>query len=143
MTKRFVVLAVSGLVTAIGMSACGKRTEMTLNLVGHSSTSSSSLSRLVSAGDQISIREQLTRDGQPYGSDNGRCIADTNATAICTRTLNLPGGTVVLQGRVKVSAPASSLHVGEGTGKYLRTSGFAEVATSQGNETRLAVHLKS
>lgn len=137
--KRFAVLALSGL-AAVGVSACGNKTQP-LTLVGHS-TGSSSLTGPVSTGDQIKISEQLTRNGQPYGTDSGGCIADTQRTAYCSVTLKLPGGTVDLNGHANLTSKTNMLTVGQGTGKYLRTSGFAQVANTQANDTQLTVHLE-
>lgn len=139
--KRFAVLAISGFVTVIGTSGCGGDKTQMLNLVGRSA-GNTSLNGTASAGDRISISEQLTRNGQPYGTDRGICTANTETTANCAVTLMLPGGTVVVQGPVNLSAKKSTLAVSEGTGKYLETSGVADVDNSQGNETRLTLHLK-
>jgi hypothetical protein len=139
--SRFVVLAVSGSMAAIGISACAKKAEPTLHLLAHS-MGNSSLSDLRSAGDQLSFHEQLTRNGQSYGTDDGGCIADTDTTANCALTLSLPGGTIVLQGRVRVASDTTMLHVSQGTGKYVETSGVADAHQHAGNERQLTLHLK-
>ena len=142
MMKRVVVLAMAGLLGSIGFSACGKKHETTLNLVGHPN-GSSSLAGLTSVGDEMSIHEQLTRAGQPYGNGDGGCIADTSTTANCALTLKLPGGTAVFQGRVNVRSQTLTLPIGQGTGKYLDNSGFMELDNGQGNETKLTIRLNS
>jgi hypothetical protein len=96
-----------------------------------------------SVGDVVVDRFRLRRQGHGYGRGEQYCVLTDRRRhgALCTGSLSLPGGTIVLAGTATRSR-VTSLPVVGGTGRYRGTSGLA-VFTPHGRSIALDLRLEA
>lgn len=89
----------------------------------------------LSAADQFTFADRLTRDGRPAGDDGGSCtitIVDgyNQFTANCVATLRLLGGQIAVQGLITFREGSTRpfvVAITGGTGDYRGASGELEI----------------
>jgi hypothetical protein len=97
-------------------------------------------------GAEDAFNEQLAdQSGNLVGHAGGNCtivsFKDGNGEALCSITLVLPGGDIVLGGLQPLSHDPFTMAVVGGTGNYDKASGAADVTVSPDRKRNVTVHL--